>query len=381
MITGALRRIASGAALSLLLAAASVLAGEAANPMDAMGSMGATNHPMGNLELFLSLRAVSSSHQDIRTNVLEDAWGMGDLVFAAEHGRYRLMGEYNLSTEEHDFERLQVGVEPVPDTLLWLGRFHHPGSAWNNEFHHGPYLQTAISRPSVELWEDEGGILPQHLTGLMAESRIPLAGGHGLRASLGVGYGSAMTEEGFEPIGVIEPDAHGRHPSATAQFAWLPTYLGQSGAGLLYSHHRSGVIQTPLAVDLAANTVTEDVIGAYGHWVGENWRVLGVLYHVRAGLDAVTGSSRHEDFESGYLQVEAVLPAAFTLYARHENSPGAGDSVLARSFVDSLILHGSFVGLRRDFPHRQALTIELSRASLVQGPVNRIRLQWSSALP
>jgi hypothetical protein len=190
-----------------------------------------------------------------------------------------------------------------------------------------------------------------------------------------------MKEEGFEPIGVIEPDSHGRHPSTAVQLAWLPTYLGQSGAGLLYSHHRSGVIETPLSIDLAANTVTEDVIGAYGHWVTEKWRVLGVLYHVRAGLESVSGTSRSEDFESGYLQVEAELPDAFTVYARHENSPRAGDSVLAHSFVDSLILHGNFLGLRRDFPHRQALTVEFSRATLVQGPVNRIRLQWSSALP
>jgi hypothetical protein len=348
---------------------------------DSMAGMGPMDHPMGNLELFLSVRAVESSHQAVKTNKLEDAWGMGDLVFAAERGRFRLMGEYNLSTEEHDFERLQIGIEPKPDTLLWFGRFHHPGSAWNNEFHHGNYLQTAISRPSVELWEDEGGIVPQHLMGLMAESRIPLTGGRGLRVSLGVGYGSAMEEEGFEPLGIIQPESQGRHPSTAAQLAWLPTYLGQSSAGVLYSHHRSGVVETPLSLDLAANTVTEDVLGVYGHWVGSKWRVLGVAYFMRAGLDAVSGASRDEEFAAAYLQVETVLPDAFTLYARHENSPRAGDSVLARSFVDSLILHGNFLGLRRDFPHRQALTLELSRATLVQGPVNRIRLQWSAALP
>jgi hypothetical protein len=141
------------------------------------------------------------------------------------------------------------------------------------------------------------------------------------------------------------------------------------------------VVETPLSLDLAANTVTEDVLGVYGHWVGSKWRVLGVAYFMRAGLDAVSGASRDEEFAAAYLQVETVLPDAFTLYARHENSPRAGDSVLARSFVDSLILHGNFLGLRRDFPHRQALTLELSRATLVQGPVNRIRLQWSAALP
>lgn len=338
-------------------------------------------HPDGNLELFLSVRAVNSSRQPVYTVRLQDAWVMGDIVFALERGRYRLMGEYNLSTEEHDFERLQVGVEPVPDTLVWAGRFHQPGSAWNNEFHHGHYLQTAISRPSVELWEDEGGIVPQHLTGVMAESRIPLAHGGAIRTALGTGYGGAMTREGYEPIDLFKPDTLGRHPSVAAQLAWLPTYLGQSSAGLLYSHHRSGVLDTPLAAQLRANTVTEDILGGYVHWAGEHWHLLGVAYHFSVGLEPLAGPGHEEDFWAGYLQAEFPLPDRYTAYYRHESAPGAGGTAFAGNFVDSLVLHGNFLGLRRDLPHRQAITLELSRTELVQGPVNRIRLQWSGALP
>ena len=54
-----------------------------------------------------------------------------------------------------------------------FGRFHQPGSAWNNELHHGHYLQTAITRPAIEAWEDEEGLIPQHLVGTLLESRRP----------------------------------------------------------------------------------------------------------------------------------------------------------------------------------------------------------------
>jgi hypothetical protein len=39
------------------------------------------------------------------------------------------------------------------------------------------YLQTAISRPAIENWEDEEGLIPQHITGAPVESRRGYAPG------------------------------------------------------------------------------------------------------------------------------------------------------------------------------------------------------------
>src|SRR4051812_30823594 len=79
----------------------------------------------------------------------EDASLQADAVFAFNWKRFRMFGEYLLSSEEHDLERFQVGFEPVPETIVWGGRFHQPASGWNTEHHHGRYLQSAITRPSV----------------------------------------------------------------------------------------------------------------------------------------------------------------------------------------------------------------------------------------
>jgi hypothetical protein len=350
--------------------------------MDGMAGM---DHPAGNVELFLSVRGQTSSKEVEPPDLDERTWGVGDLVFAGERGRLRLMGEYNLSTAEHDFERLQVGIEPVPDTLIWLGRFHQPGSAWNNEFHHGPYLQTAITRPSIELWEDEDGVLPQHLMGALAESRWPIAGGHGLQAALGLGYGSALardaSKDGFDPIGVLDAGGGGHHVSTTAQFAYQPTYLGQSSAGLLFAHHLSGIRDPAARATLLADEVGQESLGAYIHYVGGRLHWLAVLYRIQTHYDALGAQQLRERFSAGYLQVEVPLPHRLTFYVRHESSPGAADSRLARLVADDLVLHGNFAGLRLDLPHQQAITIEASRASMIEGDLNRLRLQWSAAFP
>jgi hypothetical protein len=359
--------------------------GAMSGTMIGMSGMSGTVHPAGNVELFLSLRGQTSSKDVGPPDLDERSWGVGDLVFSGERGRLRLMGEYNLSTAEHDFERLQVGIEPVPDTLVWLGRFHQPGSAWNNEFHHGPYLQTAISRPSIELWEDEHGFLPQHLMGALAESRWPIAGGHGLQAALGLGYGSVLVQDGskaaFDPIGVLESSGGGHHVSTTAQFAFQPDYLGQSSAGFLFAHHLSGIGSPAVRASLLADEVAQESLGAYIHYVGDRSHWLAVVYRVAARYDARGSQPVRERFSAGYLQVEVPLPHRLTLYARHETAPGAADARLPRLASADLVLHGNFAGLRLDLPYQQALTLEASRATLMSGALNRLRLQWSAAFP
>ena len=370
----AMLALAMSRALSIALLAVPVAA-------LADGSMHGMSHPAGNVELFLTLRGTQVTGPASSGETDEDAWALGDLVFAAEHGRWRLMGEYNLSTEEHDFERLQVGYEPVPDTLLWIGRFHQPGSAWNNEFHHGPYLQTAISRPSIEFWEDEEGPIPQHLSGFMGESRLPLGAGAGVRAALGVGYGSSISATGLEPIGVLDSNGSGHHVSITAHVAWLPTYLGQSSAGFLFGHHLSGVLDPGLRLRLGASEVGMSVVGAYVDGVRERDRVLAVVYRIGVDLDAGTGTVGSEHFDAGYLQLEKGLPHALTAYVRHENTASAGSSRYVQSLAEELVLHGTTLGLRLDLPHHQALTVEAGRITEVEGRMDRLRIQWSAALP
>jgi len=362
-------------ALALALLLSLVHAVRAADPMPGMDMGG------NSLELFLSLQGLANHGPKAGREREEDAWGVGDIVFAASRQRLRLMGEYNFTSGEHDLERFQVGFEPVADTLLWLGRFHQPASAWNTECHHGRYLQTSITRPSIEFWEDEEGVVPQHLVGGLLETRRPLGEKGGLQFSLGVGYGSVLRSEGLEPIELLDRNDGGHRVSTTARLAFLPEYLGSTSAGLLFGHHLSLVKDPLLATQLGATQVAQDMLGAYVDWADDPWRLMGAAYHLETRLDGPAGAGVREPFWAGYVQVERGFAHALTLYARHENTRDAARRRYVTAFADDLVLHGIFTGLRWDLARRQALTIEVSRSETTDGTLNAARLQWSAAIP
>jgi hypothetical protein len=337
-------------------------------------------HGMGNFELFLSLQGVTHDGADLRPERREDSWGIADVVFAANRARWRVMGELNLGPNEQDLERFQVGFEPVPDTLVWFGRFHQPGSAWNNELHHGHYLQTAITRPAIEAWEDEEGLVPQHLTGTLLESRRPLGSVAGIQLSLGVGYGSVLDADGLSPIDLLRRNQGAHRLSETARISFLPKYLGSSSAGLLLGRHRTPVFDPTVAATLGAQFVDQDVIGPYLDIDRESWRVVGAVYYIGVGLQGATGE-RREHFTSGYLQLERRFAHGLTAFLRHENSDNASHARFVAIHADDFVAHGTLGGVRWDFTHRQALTIELSRLTTINATQTAERIQWSTVVP
>jgi len=337
-------------------------------------------HGMGNFELFLSLRADAHDGANAMEERHEDKWGTGDLVFGANRNRWRALGEYHFGPRENDMERFQVGFEPVPDTLLWFGRFHQPGSAWNNEFHHGQHLQTTITRPAIEEWEDEDGLVPQHLTGTLFESRRPLGAVAGLQLSVGIAFGSVIDSDGLSPVDLLRPNYGSHRLSETARVSFLPQYLGGSSAGLLYGHHRTPVSDPAQSALLNAQLVDQHVYGAYFNHDHEPWRAIGAAYFIDVDLrNAAAG--RRERFTSGYVQLEHQLAHGLTVYVRHENSARAGISRYVSLHSDDFVLRGTLAGLRWDYWPRQAVTLELAQAMTIAGSQRIARVQWSSVIP
>lgn len=336
-------------------------------------------HPEGNLLFFVSGQAHHGSDVEPGGEHLEDAWGRADIVFSASRDRWRLFGEYSLTTKEHDLERFQIGFEPISDSILWLGRFHQPASVWNTEHHHGRYLQTAVTRPSIELWEDDGGLIPQHLSGALLEVGHPLGHKAGLQFSLGVGYGSPLGANELQPVDLLNRIGGGHRLSSAARLAFLPSYLGSSSLGLLYGRHDMPVRDPLVESRLGASDVRQSVYGAYVNLTAEPWHVIAVGYYLDLALRD-TGAQRDESLAAGYVQVDRELPRHLTLFVRHEDTARAADSRYA-SLRQDFVLHGNLAGLRWDYAHRQALTIELGRVIELHGALSEARLQWSAVFP
>jgi hypothetical protein len=296
-------------------------------------------------------------------------------------GHFRVFGEYFISSEEHDLERFQVGYEVIPDTVIWLGRFHQPGSAWDTEHHHGRYLQTAITRPAIENWEDEEGLIPQHITGALVESRLPLRTEAGLQIAVGLGAGPALTSGENRPIDLLgnNPGRHG--PAFAGRLAYMPDYAGTSSAGLLFS--RDELFASRVAATMRINNVVLTTYGAYADWTLDKWRLIGACYFVDIELDHSTPDG---SFISSYAQFERGLPHQLTVFSRLENSARMQRSWYVNALYGQapndidVAIRRQAAGLRWDYASSQALTLEVGHEAALTKSGTEVRLQWSAVV-
>jgi hypothetical protein len=341
------------------------------------------NHeqPGNEFVLFLSAEAHHIDSPVPLAPLNEDAWFSADFVLALTRDRFRLFGEYLLSAEEHDLERFQVGYELAANTVVWLGRFHQPGSAWNTEHHHGRYLQTSVTRPAIERWEDENGVVPQHIAGVLFDSRFPIGDLGGMQVSLGSGLGPRIEEGQLEPLNLVDFHESGRHVSWIGRLAYLPDYAGASAFGIVLAHHRIPVIDNSIVNFPAANEVGQDIYGAFGEWHQDPWRLLAAVYRIRVDMRAPDAPSKDERFTFGYMQVERQLPRGLLAYGRLEDSSDAFKSTYLSGNYPDLELRRALLGLRWDVLPRHAVTLEVGRAETRRAYQSEYRLQWSAALP
>jgi hypothetical protein len=338
-------------------------------------------HSSSEFEVFVAAEGLAGHGQPHPR--LDDPWLDADVIFGLTQGQFRVFGEYFITTEEHDLERFQIGYEVVPDTVVWLGRFHQPASAWDTEHHHGRYLQTAITRPSIENWEDEDGVIPQHITGALVESRRQIGTDAGVQLSGGVGAGPALTTRNNVPIDLVgnNPGKHGL--SFTGRLAFLPDYVGTSSAGLLVGHDQLFARSAIAMATLRSNRATLSIYGAYVDWSVDAWRFIGSGYYVDVALDRPTPD---ESFISAYLQAERQLPHRLTAFGRVERSPGMPESRYVALLDDhttniDITIRREAAGLRWDYARRQALACEFDHEISLSQRGYEVRLQWSAAIP
>ncbi len=158
-----------------------------AGHMGHMSSTDASDFP-GDLLLFPDFSTYSRFDQG-PTRKMADNEIIPELnvFYTLDYKKLRFLGEWLGSTKTHNLERFQVGLH-VGESSFWLGRFHNPIGYWNMQFHHGAFLQTTVSRPGIMAFETSGGLIPNHLTGLLWED-IDEFGKAGLYYTFGAGLG------------------------------------------------------------------------------------------------------------------------------------------------------------------------------------------------
>jgi hypothetical protein len=301
-----------------------------------------------------------------------------DSLITLQKGPFKVFGEYLLSDHEGDLERFQLGWQLSSDTIVWVGRYHQPTSIWNHDHHHGQYLQTSITRPDIDEWEDLRGVLPQHFTGMLIESSQEVLGGWRLRSAVAGGVAPKLTNEGLEPFDLIHPDS-GRRVGYQARASFHPGEFTESGVGIVLADDHINALERVRQGELPIDQVDLRLYGLFGVYAGESWRVTATAYAVQADIHYLGAGIYDDSFGVGYVQLERRFLRDFTAFGRYEESAGTGNSRYLRLF-EQFARQRYVGGLRWDFIPRQALTFQLTDSFLLNGHFTDVRLQWSAAL-
>jgi len=301
-----------------------------------------------------------------------------DFFLSAEKGRFRFLGEILTSSDYlADVERLQAGWLVNADNTVWFGRHHSPLGYWNTQFHHGAYLQTAIDRPAISAFDDDGGVLSMHVTGLFLEGQRTLGNGNAsLPYSFSTGLGPNLDhKEGLEALDLLHINRGDHKLVTTLRLGYRPDSAAASEAGIFVSY---GLIPGDMN-DI--REIRQSIAGAYTNWEQGAVRVIGEVYAVHNDLKGVIdATSSSGSFISAHVQAEYALNNDWTFYARAENSfSDKNDPYLAH--FHAFIRQRNLAGVRFELNKHQALTVELANSKLQDERFNRIDLQWSAVFP
>jgi len=339
------------------------------------GSDGSDEHGRSNWLLFGNADA-NALEGDASLYDSTDLVVAADLLGSWETGSFRILGELFLSTEEQELERLQLGWEVVPETYAWLGRFHQPGSAWNTRYHHGQFLQPSITRPTIESWEDEGGVLPQHLVGALGETRLQLADESGFLLAAGAGIGPVMTPSGLAPVSLFHARGVERRPTFSFRAAFLQDLASDDGIELVAMRSEIGLSDSGYAGP--SSHVDLDAVGLSLGWALQRWQLVSTIYAMNAKF--VGDGGGNDEFFAGYLQLSRKLGRGLSLLGRFEGSAHTNDSRYLALFPDFVSQRAVF-DLRWDLAPQQALSLEFAAAQGRYGNFQELRLQWSAVFP
>lgn len=341
--------------------------------------LGLVRHaPAHELLLFPRLSyATTSAHAGADT--VDTAVAAASAFYANDFGRLRTLAEVNFVYEtdglsavrEREIERLQVGWKVGIGDSVWIGRYHSPLGYWNVEYHHGSYLQTAVSRPRIVEFEDGGGPLSMHYAGLLWQGTRAIVGDGAFSYDLGAASGPSLTATELEPVQLEDRPRWGK-PVFVGRLTYKPDATGEDQFGVFFAHERIPVREP------AVDELRQQVAGGFVNLEFSRGRTLAELFYVRTlQRDAGTRSA----FVAGYVQGELKAVHLWTPFARVElTSAGASDPYLSR--IDDFPKSRVVGGLRFDIAPKHALTLELVRHRSLDGTAYRqVGVQWSAVLP
>ncbi len=258
-----------------------------------------------------------------------------------------------------DLERLLLTYSAGDYLNLSFGRYHTAIGFYNTAYHHSTWLQTAVDRPFLFAFEDQGGILPIHNVGLTATGHIP-SGGLGLHYVAEIGNGRASRTPLEEPVQNVHSDKNGK----AVNFALYsrPEALRGFQAGFSLYHDR--------LVPAGLPAVGQMIFAGHAIYQGSRFEWLNEALVIRNAVR--NGAVLHTP---GWYSQLSYKFGALRPYFRYQyvNVPQADPM-----FADVGLMHGPSFGTRWDFNEFAAFKVEYDRTQRRELPsVNGLATQVS----
>jgi len=290
---------------------------------------------IGQLDLFIASRLAG------------DLQLVSEVVFEADdENRYTL-----------DVERILLQFSPSDYLNVAVGRFHTAIGFYNSAYHHGAWFQTALGRPQLFKFEDDGGILPVHGVGVTARGQIP-SGKLGLSWIGEIANGRRYREG--EAVQVVQDDSS--YKAVNVGFLLRPQWAPGLQGGLSVYRDKPAS---------ASGRINQSIVAAHVVYQSGVFEQLNEVVVVR---DTPAGQTHTSTTTGVYTQLSRRF-GRLSPYIRYERLDVPADDPL---FGPQAGVSGPSIGLRFDFRDLAALKIQWDRFTRRPGgadPVNAVTAQ------
>ena len=190
-----------------------------------------------------------------------------------------------------DLERVLFNYSIADSLHVSVGRYHTAIGYYNTAYHHSGWMQTAIDRPFIFNFEDDGGILPIHNVGVSLAGRIP-SGGLGLHYIAEIGNGRTSRTRLDEAV-QTSVDENGHKAFNLALGVHPEKWYGLQAGVSFYSDRLTPAPGTllenpanPFPIDVAARPrIDERIFSAYAVYQNTRFEFLNEALLLQHHLD------------------------------------------------------------------------------------------------
>ena len=265
---------------------------------------------------------------------------------------------------ETDVERLLLKYDANDYLKASFGRFHTSTSYYNQVFHHGFWLQTAVDRPLVVEFSDHGGLVPSQATGASITGKIP-SGKLGLNYVFEYGTPDTIRPEISSATApeIIEHNGNEITAGLFAKPDWLP---GLDVGGSFY-HDR---INPDFDGVPSGLHMGQSVSSVHAVYVTPRFEFLNEGFLIQHKVEETGQTFNTPSF---YTLISQKMGKRWRPYFRYQYTNASSDSPL---FSDVGLRHGPSAGIRFDYNDYVAFKTQYDRTMRrQQSSINDVLLQ------